>query len=351
MRRTELNFKRPTGLAATRPPEAYGLRRDEGRLLVSSTAGQQHARFSDLKRVLQSGDLLVVNESATLPASLPAKGKVGEFRLNLSTNYGGGLWLSEPRWSPAKPGPIDELIAGEKIQAAGLEARLISPYPGLPRLWFVQFEGDVCQAMQRAGQPIRYGYLQEAYGLNHYQTLFATVPGSAEMPSAAYPFTPRIVKQLAARDIEIAGIVLHTGVSSLEVEADEIEEHPLYPEPYWVPGATAKAVNEARAKGRRVIAIGTTVVRALESAWDGRQVRPSAGFTRLYIRPGHEVSSVDGLLTGLHDPLTSHVAMLYAIGGKTLIREAYREAVREKYYWHEFGDSHLILSNSQEKLH
>ncbi len=205
--------------------------------------------------------------------------------------------------------------------------------------------------MQRAGQPIRYGYLKEAYGLKHYQTLFATEPGSAEMPSAAYPFTTRIVKQLGERSIDIAAIVLHTGVSSLEVEVDEIDDHPLYPEPYRVPRATAKAVNKARAKGRRVIAIGTTVVRALESAWDGRQVRPSSGFTRLYIRPGQAVNAVDGLLTGLHDPLTSHVAMLYAIAGQALIREAYVEAVQEKYHWHEFGDSHLILSGSGATLH
>jgi S-adenosylmethionine:tRNA ribosyltransferase-isomerase len=351
MRRSELNFERPAGLAATRPAEARGLKRDEGRLLVSSATGQQHVRFIDLKTVLQPGDLLVVNESATLPASLPAQGKIGEFRLNLSTNYGAGLWLTEPRWSPAKPGPIDNLVPGEKIQVAGLEARLIFPFPGLPRLWFVQFEGDVGQAMQRAGQPIRYGYLKEAYGLKHYQTLFATEPGSAEMPSAAYPFTPRAVKHLAERGIELAGIVLHTGVSSLEVEVDEIDDHPLYPEPYRVPRATAEAVNKARANRRRVIAVGTTVVRALESAWDGQQVRPSSGFTRLYIRPGHVVNSVDGLLTGLHDPLTSHVAMLYALAGQELIREAYTEAIQEKYHWHEFGDSHLILSGSKATVH
>lgn len=351
MKRSELDFARPSGLAARQPAEARGLKRDQGRLLVSSVASHRHIRFIDLKSILQPGDLLVVNESATLPASLPAQGKIGQFRLNLSTNYGANLWLTEPRWSPAKPGPLDDLVTGEKIQVAGLEARLISPFPGLPRLWFVQFEGDVCQAMQRAGQPIRYSYLQEAYGLKHYQTLFARVPGSAEMPSAAYPFTTRVVKELAERGIEFAGIVLHTGVSSLEVEADEIDDHPLYPEPYWVPRVTAEAVNEARANGRRVITVGTTVIRALESAWDGRQVRASAGFTRLYVRPGRPVNSVDGLLTGLHEPLTSHLALLYTIGGQALIREAYAEAVREKYRWHEFGDSHLILSGSKIPIH
>jgi S-adenosylmethionine:tRNA ribosyltransferase-isomerase len=127
------------------------------------------------------------------------------------------------------------------------------------------------------------------------------------------------------------------------MEAEEIEQHALYPEPYRVPQLTADAVNCARAEGRRVIAIGTTVVRALESAWDGCRVRASAGFTRLYIRPGRNPKAINGLLTGLHDPVTSHLAMLYALAGKALIQEAYTEAVRSGYRWHEFGDSHLIL--------
>ena len=191
--------------------------------------------------------------------------------------------------------------------------------------------------------PIRYGYLNGAYDLKHYQTIFAAVPGSAEMPSAAYPFTHRVVEELRGRGVRIASILLHTGVSSLEVEVENIEEHPLYPEPYAVPAVTAEAVNAARAKGRRVIATGTTVVRALESAWDGQKLHASSGFTRMYVHPRTGIHVVDGLLTGLHDPATSHLAMLYAIAGKEMVQEGYSEAVREGYRWHEFGDSHLIL--------
>jgi S-adenosylmethionine:tRNA ribosyltransferase-isomerase len=212
----------------------------------------------------------------------------------------------------------------------------------------VKFDGDVCGMMQQAGRPIRYGYLDKEYDLDYYQTIFAAVPGSVEMPSAAYPFTRRILRQLKAHGVRLAGVLLHTGVSSQELDAEEVENHTLYPEPYKVPAATARMVNKAHAQGKRVIAVGTTVVRALESAWDGQEVRPSAGFTSLYIHPKQTVNVVDGLLTGLHDPVTSHLAMLYALAGKELIREAYAEAVQEGYRWHEFGDSHLILSSNRQ---
>jgi S-adenosylmethionine:tRNA ribosyltransferase-isomerase len=342
MKRSELFFERPPELVATSPAEARGQQRDEARLLVSTGMGHDHACFYDLPQFLQPGDVLVVNRSATLPASLPAYGSIGNFRLNLSTNYGRGLWLAEPRWSPAQPGPLP-LQTGESLKVAGLNAHMVTPYPGLPRLGFVSFEGDVQAAMYRHGQPIRYGYVREVYPLDHYQTLFAEVPGSAEMPSAGYPFTPRVLEGLKARGVHIADIVLHTGVSSLEVETDEVEAHPLYPEPFAVPARTASAVNAARAEGRRVIAVGTTVVRALESAWDGRRVVAASGFTRVYIHPRRGIHTIDGLITGLHDPVTSHLAMLYAIAGQELIRAGYAEAVKERYHWHEFGDSHLIL--------
>jgi len=343
MKRQELFFDRPETLAATRPADARGIARDEVRLLVSTPSGHTHARFLDLARFLRPGDLLVVNRSATLPAMLPTSGQVGAFILNLSTNYGRGVWLAEPRWSPHEPGPLP-LAPGEAIAVAGIRGRLITQYPGLPRLWFVQFETELETAMVRSGKPIRYGYVDGSYPLATYQTIFATQPGSAEMPSAAYPFTERVIDSLHQRGVQIADITLHTGVSSLEVEVDEVEDHPLYPEPFHIPDDTAALVNVAHDEGRRVIAVGTTVVRALESAWDGDKVQPAAGFTRLYIQPAKGVHVVDGLITGLHDPVTSHLAMLYAIAGQKLVREAYAEAVREGYLWHEFGDSHLILT-------
>jgi len=343
MKRTELLFDRPPELQATTPPERRNLARDEVRLLVSGPEGHTHSTFNQLADFLQPGDLLVVNRSATLPASLPASGAAGNFILNLSTQYGSGLWLAEPRWHAGAPGPLP-ITAGEIITVAGRRVHMVAPYPGLSRLWFIQAEGDLCQAMDQAGQPIRYGYVPESYPLELYQTLFAKIPGSAEMPSAGRPFTRRVLKTLRDRGVEIAGLTLHTGVSSLEIEAEEIEDQPLYAEPFHVPTGTANAVNAARAQGHRVIAVGTTVVRALESTWDGQQVRAARGFTRLYVHPQRGIHTVDGLISGFHDPLASHLAMLYALAGPTLIRAAYAEAVAHRYLWHEFGDSHLILN-------
>ncbi|NDJ61825.1 MAG: S-adenosylmethionine:tRNA ribosyltransferase-isomerase [Chloroflexi bacterium] len=166
-------------------------------------------------------------------------------------------------------------------------------------------------------------------------------------PPPTYPFTTRVLDRLRERGVNIATLTLHTGVSSLEVEADIVEDHMLYAEPFSIPAETAEAVNAARRAGRRVIALGTTVVRALESAWDGQAVRATSGFTRLYIHPARGVNVIDGLITGLHDPVTSHLAMLYTIGGQDLIRDAYREAVAARYLWHEFGDTHLILADTR----
>jgi S-adenosylmethionine:tRNA ribosyltransferase-isomerase len=339
---SELLFDRPSALQATAPREASGHGRDDVRLLVSSVAGHTHAMFRDLPGFLAPGDLIVVNDSATLPASLEAFGDPGRFVLNVSTRFGPKLWLTEPRWATDQPGPLP-LRAGDRLCACDESVRVIGPYPGAERLWFV--EGDLARAMARCGQPIRYGYVDHEQPLTAYQTVFARAPGSAEMPSAARPFTEQTVAALIERGVAIKTIRLHTGVSSLEVETEEVESHTLPPEPFRVPAGTADAVNEARADGRRVIAIGTTVVRALESAWsheDGRVV-PKNGFTRLLVHPGRGVFAVDGLLTGFHDPGASHLAMLYAVAGKTLVRDGYEEAIKGRYLWHEFGDSHLLL--------
>lgn len=342
MKRDALVFERPAHLQATLPPEERGIARDEVRLLVSTPDGHRHALFCDLPDYLRAGDLLVVNRSATLPASLRAEGGFGPFTLNLSTHYGRNLWLAEPRRSAAEPGPLP-IRSGDEITLPGTSARLVAPYPGLEALWFVQAERNLLPSMGCCGSPIRYGYVDQPLPLNAYQTIFAVRPGSAEMPSAGRPFTHRVLKALRRRGVEIAGIVLHTGVSSLEVETDDIEAHTLYPEPFRIPRHTALTVNRALQQGRRVIAVGTTVVRALESAWDGEGVRPMTGFTRLYVHPARGVHTVQGLITGLHDPVTSHLAMLYALAGESLIREGYQEAIQHGYLWHEFGDSHLIL--------
>ena len=338
-----LHFERPDHLQARVPPEVRGKGRDDVRLLVSTPEGHTHTHFTDIAHYLRAGDVLVVNDSAVLPASLPATAAFGDFILNLSTRYGERLWLAEPRLSAEVPGPLP-LSAGERLNVAGIEARALEPYPGLPRLWFVQVEEPLEGAMVRGGQPIRYGYTDRSFELDTYQTLFARRPGSAEMPSAARPFSAAVLSSLRAGGVKFAYLTLHTGVSSLEVESETLDAHTLYPEPFEVSAVTAASLNRARAEGRRVIAVGTTVVRALESAWRGQSFAASRGFTGRYIYPGHCAHPFEGLLTGLHDPGASHLAMLYAAAGEDLVRSGYREAVKEGYLWHEFGDAHLLLT-------
>jgi S-adenosylmethionine:tRNA ribosyltransferase-isomerase len=341
MIRSMYEFDRPKALAAHSPPESRGIPRDGVRLLVSTDAGSLHRTFLDLPAALRTGDLLVVNESATVAASLPARGAFGDFLLNVCTRYGPRTWLAEPRWGVGAPGPVP-LSAGVPVESGGVRFQPIGPYPEVDRLWFFHTDGDVERAMAEFGQPIRYGYVPEAYALDSYQTVFSRVPGSAEMPSAGRPFSPRALAALGKRGVGIARVVLHTGVSSLESEPDRSDLPPVYPEPFDVPTATAERINATRRAGHRVIAVGTTVIRALETAWNGCRVLPLRGFTRLTIGPGRPVRAVDGLITGFHDPRTSHLALLFGFAGEDRVRAAYADAIRHRYLWHEFGDSHLL---------
>src|SRR5438445_89080 len=284
----------------------------------------------------------LANESATLAASLEAHGPAGTYTLDLSTRYADGLWVAEPRWDPAHPGPMP-IQSGEEARVGDATVRYLAPYPGIPRLWFIRSDRPLEPILAEAGVPIHYGYVRKIWPLDAYQSMFSRVPGSAEMPSAARPITPSIEKALQAAGVRFTSVVLHSGVSSLEIETDSVEQQAVYPEPFQVSRSAAEMVNRTREEGHRVVAIGTTVVRALESAWTPDGLRPRQGFTRLFVHPGNPVRSVDGLLTGFHDPVTSHLAMLAALIGLPRVMAAYREAIANGYRWHEFGDSHLIL--------
>ncbi len=360
-----LRFERPSGLDATRPPEQRGTRRDGVRLLLSTPRGHRHHTFRELPSLLEPGDLLVVNDSATLAASLPARRAEapagsgsdlgGErFRLNLSTRYGERLWLAEPRPSATQPGPLPgprPLPAGERARVGRLGqlgVTFVAPYPGLPRLWFVMPDAPLEPVMALDGEPIRYAYLAEPQPLDAYQTVFARVAGSAEMPSAARPFTPELLAALRRRGVRVATLTLHAGVSSLELPGGaDADEKVLYPEPFAVPAATAAAVRSARRRGSRVVAVGTTVVRALETAAENGEVEAMRGFSRRFVRAGDVRGTVDGLITGLHEPASSHLALLLGLAGQEMVREAYAAAVAGGYLWHEFGDSHLLLWEPQ----
>ncbi|MGP8071622.1 MAG: S-adenosylmethionine:tRNA ribosyltransferase-isomerase [Thermoplasmata archaeon] len=337
-----LEISVPPARGADCTPEDRGVARDGVRLLVSRGTVESHHRFYELTELLRRGDLLVVNESATVPASLAARADFGDFRVSLSTAYGSDLWLVEPRWDYSQPGPLP-LEPADPLELGGLPGRYVASFPGIPRLGFVHVEGDLGAAMRGTGRPIRYGYLAREYPLETYQTIFARVPGSAEMPSAARPFTRPLLDRLGAEGVGVASIVLHTGVSSLEAGDAGPGRIPIYPEPFSVPRSTVDAIRRTRASGGRVIAIGTTVVRALESATDDCGLRPSRGFTRVVLGPARSVQSVDGLLTGFHESNSTHLALLESVAGVATVRRAYRVAVDHGYLWHEFGDSQLFL--------
>lgn len=332
---------------ASAPPEARGLARDQVRLLVSPGEGEPvHARFADLPRFLDPGDLLVVNTSATVAAALDGTGPDGRpLVVHVSTSLPGGLWLVEPR-RPAG-GATGPLVLSEPVRIAldgGGAVRLLAPFPGSRRLWTSTFElggrgaASVAGLLARRGRPIRYRYVAEDRPLADYQSVFSLEPGSAEMPSAARPFTPSVVTDLVRRGVAVAPLVLHTGVASLE--GGELP----YPERYRVPAATADLVRATRRRGGHVVAVGTTVVRALEAATDEEgTTRPSEGWTELVIGPDHPVRAVDGLLTGWHEPEATHLLMLEAVASAPALRRAYRAALDGGYLWHEFGDSHLLL--------
>jgi S-adenosylmethionine:tRNA ribosyltransferase-isomerase len=345
------HFHRPPDSDATEPPEAHGVARDAVKLLVARPSGVSHARFADLGDHLRPGDLLVVNNSATLPAAVDGYRAGRSIAIHFSAARAEKVWVVELRPAANATGHLTDIRPGERIDMAGGGAIVIRssyPQPGLDggRLWTARVvlegpEGSMMSYLARYGRPIRYSYVPRQWPLTYYQTVFARRPGSAEMPSAARPFSTELVTALVAGGIAIAPITLHAGVSSAE------PGEPPVPELFEVPPATARLVNLTRAAGGRVIAVGTTVTRALESATninaaDG-VVHEAAGWTNLVLGAGRPCRVVDGLITGWHDAGASHLLLLEAVAGPELVAAAYREAVEHGYLWHEFGDSALLL--------
>ena len=222
----------------------------------------------------------------------------------------------------------------------GATAAILTPYRHSARLWIARLNIDdtITAYLKRWGRPIAYPYVKQRFPIDAYQTVYSIEAGSAEMPSAGRPFTRRLLACLRSSGVSIRKLVLHAGVASLELHEAPQEEW------FEVPLRTANAVKEAKARGGRVIAVGTTVVRALESSVDrDGEVIASRGWTDLVISPERGVRVVDGLLTGFHEPRATHLAMLEAIAGKEHIARAYEAALEGGYLWHEFGDLHLIV--------
>ena len=343
-----LDFTLPLALEAAEPPEARGLARDEVRLMVSHRAALEisHTQFREIGEFLRPGDTLVINTSGTLNAALSVTcaGRT-ELELHLSTRLPGGFWTVEPRTTRAEGAlPYRENLSGETLSLpGGASATLHAPYPAgatPPRLWLATLRTPlpIPAYLERFGIPIRYHYVPDLWPSRFYQTAYVTDMGSAEAPSAGLAFTPELMTSLVARGVIFAPLLLHTGVASLE------DHEPPYEEYYRVSETTARLVNGAREAGHRVIAVGTTAVRALETVTDKRgAAHAGEGWTDVVITPQRGLRAVDGLLTGLHEPRSSHLAMLEALTCRDLLRASYTEALREGYLWHEFGDLNLLL--------
>ncbi|KAA3648476.1 MAG: S-adenosylmethionine:tRNA ribosyltransferase-isomerase [Chloroflexi bacterium] len=340
-------FKLPPELEASEPPELRGQGRDDVRLMVShyQDDGIEHTQFKQIPDYLEAGDVIVINTSGTRKASLEAKRPDGErIQLHISTQLPTGEWVVELRRVDGhSTQPLLDARVGEVVAFPnGGSVQLLEPHSheGQARLWRGEFDlsSSVEDFMQNFGKPIRYNYVPEEWETDYYQTVYANQIGSAEMPSAGRAFTPEIITQLVAKGIVVVPVILHTGVASLEGHEAPYEEY------FEVPPITAETVNAARVRGNRIVAVGTTVVRALETQTDQHSItRPRKGWTDLVISPASGIRSVIALLTGFHEPQASHLAMLEALASPEHLERSYSQALEQKYLWHEFGDLHLIL--------
>lgn len=352
-------------LGADGPAEARGITRDEVKMLVIDPTQDQvtDTNFRRLPDFLSPGDVLVVNTSLTIPARLSAESEGESHAIHLAAR------LSSKRFIIERRGPNGE--ADSRAWSHGEEIRVVSPAEEIvheqtdvtplrnthtaarlrvvrrfhpnSRLWEVDATTDLYQLALRIGSPVRYSYLKHQTGQSDYETIFARVPGSAEMPSASRPFTKAVLRTLVKGGVKVASVTLHTSVSSHEVEHD-LSTHPVLPEWFSVPAQTAAIINHAKSNGHRVIAVGTTAVRAIESAvLANGQVTAKEGWTTHLVTPSTPPKVITSLVTGMHDNQTSHLALMYAFLSRQQLKNAYQFAANMGYLWHEFGDISLIL--------
>ena len=354
MKLQDLQFDLPDEKAASAPPEAEGRERSDVRLMVIHRKSGliEHRRFIDFPDYLRRGDVVVLNASATLPSEFmvtDAQGRDIKVRLSSrdpSSNGKGDQWhaVLDP---DAEVRPGDVLSFGT-IEGKALTAAVITRHPRVHKLWLLAFDlngTSMDQWRQRLGTPIRYHYVPQEWGLEYYQNVYSQFPGSSEMPSAGRAFTPEMLAKLNEQGVGIVRIVLHTGVSNIDIEEEQVEQHSMYEEPYQITDEAAQLINHARERAGRVFAIGTTVVRTLETVADQQGcLQGRRGWTSLYITPGYRFRAVDALVTGLHEAKSTRLVLATAFAGdKDLVLRAYREALERDYRWHEFGDLTLIV--------
>jgi S-adenosylmethionine:tRNA ribosyltransferase-isomerase len=343
-------FHLPSELNADRPPERRGLARDRVRLLVLDGNNGQviHTRFDRITEFLDPGDLLVFNSSRTLPATLAGTVRHLQWpvEVRLAESLPDGTWLALLIQSPQRAENV--ITKGLILEfAQDLRCEVLERDPRIPPLWKLRFSKsgtEFLDSVYRIGQPVRYRYLSAPWRLSYYQNVYALQPGAAEMPSAGRAFTWRLLLQLRHRGVETAAITLHAGLSSY-LDNDLDRQHLASEEEYWISEEAAAKIRRAKNSDRRIVAVGTTVVRALESiaAECGGEVNGCHRYTQLRVTADYRLQVVNGLLTGLHEPEASHLDLLAAFVSPPTLYAAYSEAIRQRYLWHEFGDLNLIL--------
>lgn len=349
MRIDDLDYELPDDLVATHPAE----RRDHSRLLVLTGSGPIDHRFDELPSLLPPGALLVVNDTRVLPARLIGRkvGTGGRFELLLvrqleRSSSSAERWLAMARSSK-------RIRAGQRVDLAGALAATIEAGPDDRGLFTVELWTDdgttVDDVLEREGHvplPPYLGREDEPADRERYQTIFARHPGAVAAPTAGLHFTPEVLAQLEARGCSVARVTLHVGPGTFKpVKVAELDDHPMHRERFVVGADAVQAVARARSVGAPVVAVGTTVVRALESAADPDRpghVRPAEEETGLLIQPGFRFAVVDALVTNFHLPRSTLLALVYAFGGTDTVAEAYRQAVARRYRFYSYGDAMLL---------
>jgi S-adenosylmethionine:tRNA ribosyltransferase-isomerase len=356
VRTAELSYELPDELVARYPARE----REESRLLVVGERGFEHRGFAELPALLPPGALLVINDTRVIPARLlgnkPSGGKV---ELLLVRRLAPAEKEGE-RWS-AMAKSSRPLRAGAQVCIADgrLEVRVEAPLDrhGLCTLYVHSPSGERIDALlEELGHVPLPPYIERAdepADRDRYQTVYARVPGAVAAPTAGLHFSRALLDEIAARDIELGAVTLHVGPGTFRpVSAEDLADHEMHGELFEVSGETAACIDRARARGAPVVAVGTTVVRALESAADPERlgaVRALSGETQLLIQPGHRFRVVDALVTNFHLPGSTLLALVYAFGGVERVREAYRAAIVERYRFYSYGDAMYLAPQSRRK--
>ena len=342
---SELDFTLPEELIAQVPVEP----RDASRLLVLPRGGGApvHRRFTELPDLLAPGDLLVLNDSRVIPARLIGRKESGGKVEVLLVEPAQGDAAGPARWH-AMAQASKPIRVGTRLDFDGLRAEVTGVEgDGFYEVRFDRDEPGLAAELERVGRVPLPPYIRrdpEVADRERYQTVVARWPGSVAAPTAGLHFTAGLLERLASRGVERATVTLHVGPGTfLPVRASRLEDHRMHSERYEVPEATAVAFAAARRRGGRVVAVGTTAVRTLESACSGGELSPGPGRTDIFIRPGHLFRAVNGLVTNFHLPRSTLLALVCALGGQENVLGAYRKAVAARYRFFTYGDSMVIL--------